>query len=624
MNLFFVSHRFRRLNFPGALLLALLQRTPALRVVAQAETVLVGSPVASVLRSVLSAVASLGAIQSMAGATPLVAKSGQTDVSTGFTTTVGTTVSVFFTVLNTQTPPASWRVSGTFPPGLNFSGLTSTGIVNVQDLNMTGTPTTAGTYQVNITAYEGTNGSLISTEAYAYTVTVNGGTTGTAPAITTQPQSQTVNVGTAVSFTVAASGTPAPTFQWKKDNVSISGATSATLNLSNVQTTDAGAYTAVAANSAGSVTSNAATLTVTATGTKATFSVMPSPQSVVVGDTVTLTATAAGSPTPTFQWMKDGVAVANSARISGATSATLAIAGVTAADAGSYTVVASNTAGAATSDAAVVTVNSAPISSTAAWMSNLSVRTTIVAGQNPLIVGLTVRGGAKNILVRGAGPALANFGLQGVLADPQLQLFASGAATAMLTNNDWDSSLAGTFTSVGAFGFTTGSKDAAFQQSLDGGYTVQLPATGPGTVLVEAYDMSPSSNSPRLVNISARNRVGTGNDVLIEGFAIVGSGTKKLLIRAVGPRLSEFGVSGTLVDPKLEVYTSDNVKIAENDNWDASLATTFDSVGAFPLTVGSKDAAMIVPLASGHTYTVLARGADGGTGEALVEVYELP
>jgi hypothetical protein len=212
-----------------------------------------------------------------------------------------------------------------------------------------------------------------------------------------------------------------------------------------------------------------------------------------------------------------------------------------------------------------------------------------------------------------------------MLPDPQLQLFQQGGSNTVpiFTNDDWNSSLSAVFSSVGAFGFPSGSKDAAFVQPLDGGYTIQLPATGVGTVLVEAFDTNSSANSPRLINISARNRVGTGNDVLIEGFYISGTGSKKLLMRAVGSRLADFGVTGTLADPKLEVYDG-NTKIAENDNWDASLAPLFPSVGAFDLVTGSKDAALVVLLQAGKVYTVLARGADGGTGEAIVEVYEAP
>jgi hypothetical protein len=166
-----------------------------------------------------------------------------------------------------------------------------------------------------------------------------------------------------------------------------------------------------------------------------------------------------------------------------------------------------------------------------------------------------------------------------------------------------------------------GSKDAALVQSINGARTIQAKGTGGGVVLVEAYDLG-SGNSPRLVNVSARNIVGTGDNIMIAGFNIAGTGTKKLLVRAVGPTLASFGVEGTLVDPKLEIYTGAGVKVTENDTWDPALAAVFGAVGAFPLTPGSKDAALVTTLAAGG-YTVQVRGADGGTGEALIEIYEV-
>jgi hypothetical protein len=141
--------------------------------------------------------------------------------------------------------------------------------------------------------------------------------------------------------------------------------------------------------------------------------------------------------------------------------------------------------------------------------------------------------------------------------------------------------------------------------------------------LVEAYDAG-SGSAVRLTNLSARNRVGTGNDILIAGFFIAGTGTQRVLIRAVGPSLAAFGLTGLLTDPKLEIYNAAGAKIAENDNWDATLSSTFASAGAFALTPGGKDAALIVSLPAGATYTVQVKGADGGTGEGLIEVYELP
>src|SRR6185295_3027582 len=100
------------------------------------------------------------------------------------------------------------------------------------------------------------------------------------------------------------------------------------------------------------------------------------------------------------------------------------------------------------------------------------------------------------------------------------------------------------------FGFTAGSRDAALTQAIDGGRTIQAQGTGAGVVLVETYDTG-GTGSARLVNVSARNQVGTGDNILIAGFNIAGTGTKQLLIRAVGPKLGAFGVTGFLVDPKL-------------------------------------------------------------------------
>ena len=90
----------------------------------------------------------------------------------------------------------------------------------------------------------------------------------------------------------------------------------------------------------------------------------------------------------------------------------------------------------------------------------------------------------------------------------------------------------------------------------------------------------------------------------------------------VGPKLAAFGVPGTLVDPKLEL-SSGTTKLTENDNGVATLAPIFDAVGAFQLDVGSRDAALLATLAPG-SYTVQVSGVANGTGEALVEIYEVP
>jgi len=231
-------------------------------------------------------------------------------------------------------------------------------------------------------------------------------------------------------------------------------------------------------------------------------------------------------------------------------------------------------------------------------------------------------GGPKNVLLRAVGPTLGAFGVPDVMPDPKMDIF--NGSTRIASNDNWGGSanLAAAFQAVGAFGYSaTSSLDAALVASIDGGRTVQVSGPKAGTVLVEGYDAG-TGDSPRFSNLSARNKVGAGANILIAGFTLSGTGTRNLLIRAVGPKLAEFGVSGVLQDPKLQIYRGQTV-IAENDNWASSLSTTFSSVGAFGLTAGSKDAALVIPLQAG-SYTVQVSGADGGIGEAIVEIYELP
>ncbi len=136
------------------------------------------------------------------------------------------------------------------------------------------------------------------------------------------------------------------------------------------------------------------------------------------------------------------------------------------------------------------------------------------------------------------------------------------------------------------------------------------------------------------MNLSCRARVGTGADVLTAGFVIRGTSPRRLLIRGVGPTLGNLGVTGTLADPKLEVIRQgDTTPLATNDNWStpvapatataADLTAAFGSVGAFALTAGSRDAALIVTLPPG-TYTAQVSGVNNTVGIAIVEVYDLP
>ncbi len=360
--------------------------------------------------------------------------------------------------------------------------------------------------------------------------------------------------------------------------------------------------------------------------TAPTITTQPLGQTVVAGTTATLTVAASGYPALSLQWRKNGV------NIAGATNATLTLTRITSADAGIYTVTITNSSGSITSTASLLTVVVSGGTSSTARLANVSIRAGAGSGSETLIVGLTIGGagtsGSKTLLIRGTGPALTAFGVTGALADPVLTVF--NAAAAIAANDDWgdDAQVGAKGAALGAFPLIAGSKDAALVGTVSfGGYTVQLTgkagATGVG--LVEVYDATAgfTATTPRVINVSARTQVGTGGNILITGFVIAGGGTRQVLIRATGPALARFGVAGTLVDPKLELYNGAGVKTDENDNWSSTTRAAQTSIGAFPLVAGSNDSVIVVTLAPG-SYTAQVSGVGATTGVALVEIYELP
>lgn len=259
---------------------------------------------------------------------------------------------------------------------------------------------------------------------------------------------------------------------------------------------------------------------------------------------------------------------------------------------------------------------------------NLATRAQVGGTAGTPIAGFVISGtGSKRVLTRAVGPGLTAFGVSGALADPSLSL-VSGSTT-VATNDNWLGADAATFTSVGAFALTAGSLDAAIVSTLaPASYTTPVSAgTGSGVALLEVYDTdSAASPTARLVNASTRAFVGTGESVLIPGFVISGTGTVRLLIRAAGPALTAFGVTGTLADPQISLFSSASTNaIATNDNWSsvtnaAAISSAATNAGAFAFTAGSRDAAVLVDLSAG-SYTATVSGVGNTTGTALVEVY---
>ncbi len=375
------------------------------------------------------------------------------------------------------------------------------------------------------------------------------------------------------------------------------------------------------------------------------FAGHPASTTVAPGASATLAVQATGAGPLRYQWRRNGLLLA------GATNSSLPITAAAAAThAGDYDV--------------VVTDNNGPLVSRMARLAvetpqpgrlvNLSVRATTRGANAPLIVGATVTGGNREVLVRAIGPTLSTFGVTGAIADPVVDVHAMVEGFDMIIgrNDNWGTAggnsveqFRALFRAAGAFDLAdASSRDAVVYTSFRETRTVHAydSAGRSGVVLVEIYDApfeavmpgtgTPTNNLGRLVNLSARNFAGTGDGTLIAGFAISGNVPKRLLIRGVGPRLAAFGVTGALADPRLELYLAEGTRstlIAANDNWvteagAAPARAAFASVAAFDLPdTTSRDAALVVTAPAG-TYTAQVSGVGNATGEALIEIYELP
>jgi hypothetical protein len=147
-----------------------------------------------------------------------------------------------------------------------------------------------------------------------------------------------------------------------------------------------------------------------------------------------------------------------------------------------------------------------------------------------------------------------------------------------------------------------------------------------GVALVEVYDFSPETNSI-FGNISNRSFVQTDDNVMIEGFTV--AGTKKVIVRAVGPELTQYLVPNALANPTLELHDSTGALIASNDNWQVTIIGGIITTDQYPDIVNSghapadgSESAIIATLPPGN-YTAIVRGVNNTTGVALAEVYDL-
>ncbi len=283
---------------------------------------------------------------------------------------------------------------------------------------------------------------------------------------------------------------------------------------------------------------------------------------------------------------------------------------------------------------------------------NMSSRGYVGVDDQVMIAGLVLSGGstAKTLLLRGVGPALyTQFGLYGTLSNTELTL-RNALSNTIGYNSGWSnnynaSAIASAASSVGAFALEDQSLDSALLPALSSGvYTMTLdgPDLGEGSPrglgMVEVYDTDTAHSNPNhLVNLSTRAWVGTGQNVLIGGFVIVGTGNKTLLIRGIGPELSSnFNLSGTLLHAQIDLK-SGGTTIRTNNDWTIDenggaqwpwIIQAGTKVGAFALNFGYTninyhDAALVVTLPAG-VYSVILTGVGSTTGLGMIEIYEVP
>ena len=252
---------------------------------------------------------------------------------------------------------------------------------------------------------------------------------------------------------------------------------------------------------------------------------------------------------------------------------------------------------------------------------NISTRLFVNTGNNVLIGGFIITGNApKVVIVRGMGPSL---GIAGALQNPVLELHDSFGG--VVINDDWKS------TQEQIIRDTTipppDDRESAIVIGLDpGNYTAILSGKNgtTGIGVVEVFDLGTASvdstSKSQLAQISTRGNVLTGDNVMIGGFIVSGT-TTKVLLRAIGPSLQNFGITNPLFDPTLELFNGSGTSVSFNDNWRSSQEQAIKDTGVPPSD--DREAAIVSTLAPG-AYTVIVRGKGTATGVALVEVFGLP
>ncbi len=267
-------------------------------------------------------------------------------------------------------------------------------------------------------------------------------------------------------------------------------------------------------------------------------------------------------------------------------------------------------------------------------LTNISTRAFVQTGDNVVIGGFIVEGAQpKSVLIRAIGPELTQYGVPNALANPTLDLH-DGTGALIASNNNWATTVIGGIITasqvheIQASGYAPSDpfESAIIADLPAGSYTAIVRGVNnlTGVGLVEVYDLSPETSSI-LGDLSTRGYVQTGDNVMIGGFTIPGTKPKGVILRAIGPELSKYGIPNTLADPTLELYDSMGALIASNDNWQHTAiggiiaADQVRDILNSGLAPGDRNESVINATLPPGNYTAIVRGVNNTTGVALLE-----
>ena len=272
-------------------------------------------------------------------------------------------------------------------------------------------------------------------------------------------------------------------------------------------------------------------------------------------------------------------------------------------------------------------------------LTNISTRALVETGDNVVIGGFIVQGStASRVIIRAIGPELTQHGVPDALHNPTLELH-DGTGALIASNDNWGMTIIGGIITQNqvrdimnsGHAPSNGLESAIIADLPPGNYTAIVRGVNDttGVGLVEVYDLNPGTAPSSLRNISSRSLVLTGDSVMIGGFIVQGTGTKRVIVRAIGPELTQYGVPNALGDPALELHDRTGALIASNDDWQHTIIggiitkdQVIDIQNSGHAPTAASESAIIADLPPGN-YTAIVRGKNIAVGVALVEVYDL-